>query len=122
METDIKTPASSHSTSGTSTRRPQWWTADNEASWNKAKTEIIADWNKVATDAKKLGDQVSDKALAFGHEARAKFAEFAVWNEDFQKKLAEDWKKTEDSASEGWAHVSDAVKHGWERARAAVKS
>ena len=117
METDQK----SSSAPGSATRRPQWWTADNEASWNKAREAIVADWKKIAEDTRHLGDQISDKALAFGHEARARFAEFAVWNDDFQKTLAEDWKKTEESASEGWSHVSDAVKLGWQRATAPVK-
>ena len=49
------------------------------------------------------------------------FADFATWNDEFQRKLAEDWKKTEDNAAEGWANVSRAVKHGWERAKAQVK-
>ena len=121
MDTQEKQPTDK-AVSDTPTRRPQWWTPENEASWTKARTAILADWTRVTTDTKRLGDQISDKAVGFGHEARAKFAEFGLWNDEFQRKLAEDWKKTEDSASEGWTHVSAAVKHGWERAKASVKA
>ena len=120
MEETKKTTTTTTTT--TTTKRPEWWTEHNDTSWAKARTAVIEDWGKMKEDAQKLGDHISDKALSFGHEAQAKFAGFATWNEEFQKKLAEDWKKTEESASEGWSQVSNAVKHGWERAKASVKS
>ena len=104
------------------TKRPAWWTAEQEAAWTKAKAAIVADWSSLKHEASQLQAHVEDKALAFGHGARARFAEMGAWSDELEKKLAEDWKKTEEGASEGWTHVVGAVKHGWERAKASVKS
>lgn len=99
---------------------PRWWTESLETSWNRVKTEAVAEWAQLGEHEKTLEHQIAEEAIAFGHGACETYDKLSVWGDDLENKLEADWKDSHEAAH-AWESVRDAVKHGWQRAKKAVQ-
>jgi hypothetical protein len=95
-------------------KKPHWWSAVHDLSWDKVKTAAVADWDKVSAGASKLQKSVAEQAIAFGHGAQDVYGKTGPWTSEVEAKLKADWEQTHKDAANGWAAVRDAVKHGYE--------
>ena len=96
--------------------KPSWWTDKVDASWNKVKSEVLADWKKVVGAEKKVEHGIDEQAVAFGHGARQAFGQIKTWGKDLEAQLKADWQQTTMNVEGTWEKMSAAIKHGWERA------
>lgn len=103
-------------------QKPQWWNSAHDLSWSKVKAALIEDWRKVSKEADRLGKELQERAIAFGHGARDAYARFTSWSSELESKLKADWEKTQHAADETWDKVREAVKHGWEKTHRPEKS
>ena len=115
--------------------KPKWWSKVQDVSWDQVKGKLTTEWQKLSVDAQRLGKDVSENAIAFGHGARAAYgkaevkageladkasAKADVWSDEVEKRLKVDWEQTHKDAGVAWDKVREAVKHGWEATVAGV--
>ncbi len=95
-------------------KKPHWWSAVHDLSWDKVKSEAVSNWEKISAGAGKLQKSVAENAIAFGHGAKDIYGKTGPWSDEVEAKLKADWEQTHKDAVDGWATVRDAVKHGYE--------
>jgi hypothetical protein len=95
--------------------KPGWWNETHEGRWQRVKQAVVADWQKLSASAERLEQGVLERALSFGHGARAAYGRFAHFTADLERELRRDWREMHREAEDDWEHVRQAVKHGWER-------
>lgn len=96
-------------------KKPHWWNAAHDLSWDKVKATLVEDWAKVKKGAEGIGGDVHERALQFGHGAREAYHKFGSWTVELEAQLKADWEQTHKDAGASWVEVKDAIKHGWER-------
>jgi hypothetical protein len=99
-----------------------WWNESPSESWTKTKADVLATWQKVADGSNAIGEQITEKALAFGHGARKHYDKLEVWEADLEDKLKADWTQAGHDVEASWDKVSAAVQHGWKHTAVNTKS
>jgi hypothetical protein len=121
-------------------KNPEWWTEENESSWERVKQAMRRDWDQTKHDFggsepdtnQKIGNtarQASGKeaipprgqltyeelepAYRFGHGARANYRdEYAEWDDELEQQLRSEWETL--APERKWSQDRAAIRYGWD--------
>lgn len=110
-------------------QRPQWYTDEDDSTWNRIKNAFKNDWEQTKNDfgsdrARDLDQDVDDtvkqaagadnafenreQAFRFGHAARRNFgSDHPTWNSDLESRLRDDYEGD-------FARDRDSIRHAYE--------
>jgi hypothetical protein len=123
-------------------KNPAWWNDEDETAWERTKEAFRRDWDQTKHDLggdepdtdQQVGDTVKqatgkeaipprgeptydkvEPAYRYGYRARSHYGqENAVWDDELEARLKEEWTSLDPSRKAFWKEDRDAIRYGWE--------
>jgi hypothetical protein len=119
-------------------KNPKWWSPDNDFAWDHVKLAMKRDWEQAKHGNKlnasqnightarqaggmepipslgKLSFEELEPAFRFGYGARLEYgAAYPQWDDDFEIRVARDWRTMNPTRLETWEQDRSAIRYGW---------